>query len=224
MICVIGDTHGDYSRFSHKKIKALKKDDFLVICGDFGFVWDGSDREKAILKKIGAKRFTTLFLTGSHDNYDLLEQYPEEDFLGGRARNISGKLYMLSSGGIFDLNGHKAYVFGGGQAADIDVRIENSTWWEQELPDEAQLESGRKRLEAAGGKVDYIFTHEPPGSLAEFLQTGKQAVLPMSRLNIYFDKMKSEIAFKMWFFGKLHKNKLIPPKYAAVFDEPFVIE
>ena len=69
MICVMGDTHGDYSRFSHKAIKRLKKGDFLVICGDFGFVWDGSDREKSVLKKIDGKRFTTLFLAGSHDNY-----------------------------------------------------------------------------------------------------------------------------------------------------------
>lgn len=223
MICVIGDTHGDYSRFSHKKIKALKKGDFLIICGDFGFVWDGSEREEAILKKIGSKKYTTLFLPGSHDNYDLLEKYPEEDFLGGRARNISGRLYMLVSGSIFYLDNISAYVFGGGQSADIDVRIENSTWWEQELPDEALLENGRKRLEEADNKVDYIFTHEPPASIAEFLQTGRPTVQPTSRLNIYFDTMKGEIDFKMWFFGKLHKNKLIPPRYSAVFDEPYII-
>ena len=54
MICVMGDTHGDYSRFSHRSVKQLKKGDFLIICGDFGFVWDGSDREKAMLKKIGS--------------------------------------------------------------------------------------------------------------------------------------------------------------------------
>ena len=224
MICVIGDTHGDYTRFSHKKIKALGKDDFLIICGDFGFVWDGSDKENAILKKIGAKKYTTLFLTGSHDNYDLLEKYPEEPFMGGRAKNISGRLYMLVSGGVFFIDGKTVFAFGGGQAAEIDARIENSTWWEQELPDEAMLDIGRKNLEAADNKVDYIFTHEPPASIAEFLQTGKPTVLPMSRLNIYFDNMKGDISFKKWFFGKLHKNKLVPPKYSAVFDEPYIIE
>ncbi len=224
MICVIGDTHGDYSRFSHKKIKALKKGDYLVICGDFGFIWDGSDKEKPVLKKIGSKRYTTLFLAGSHDNYDLLEQYPEEDFLGGRARNICGNLYMLSSGYIFDIGEKKAFAFGGGQAVDIEARMENSTWWEQELPDEAKLEEGSRRIAEAGGRVDCIFTHEPPASLAEFLQTGTPSVQPTSRLNIYFDKMKNEVQFDMWFFGKLHKNKLIPSRYAAVFDEPYIME
>lgn len=229
MICVIGDTHGDYSRFSHRKIRAMKKDDLLVICGDFGFVWDGSDRERAVLKKIGAKRFTTLFLLGSHDNYDLLEQYPEEPFAGGMARNISGRLYMLSSGHIFDLDGHSAFVFGGGQSADVEARMENITWWEQELPDEARLDEGRKRLSEAGDRVDYIFTHEPPASIAEFLQMHgtvfpENTVIPQSRLGIFFDRLKGEADFKMWFFGKLHKNKLVPPRYQAVFDEPYVLE
>lgn len=224
MICVMGDTHGDYGRFSHKTLKLLRKEDFLIICGDFGFVWDGSDREKAILKKIGGKRFTTLFLAGSHDNYDLLEMYTEEELLGGKGRHICGNLYMLSSGEIFDIDGKKAFVFGGGQASDIDARIENDTWWEQELPDEERLEEGRSRLAEAGDRVDYIFTHEPPGSIAEFLDNGCSRSIPMSRLNIFFDKLKGEAAFKMWFFGKLHKNKLVPPKYAAVFDEPYVIK
>lgn len=224
MICVMGDTHGDYSRFSHKTIKRLKKGDFLVICGDFGFVWDGSDKEKAVLKKIGGKRFTTLFLAGSHDNYELLEAYPETELLGGRARNICGNLYMLSSGEVFDIDGKKSFVFGGGQASDIDAHIENDTWWEQELPDEKKLEEGRAKLSLLGDTVDYIFTHEPPASIAEFLDMRNQHSLPMSRLNIYFDRLKGEIKFKLWFFGKLHKNKLIPPKYAAVFDEPYVIE
>lgn len=223
MICIIGDTHGDYERFSHKKIKALKKNDYLIICGDFGFVWNGSDKEKSLLKKIGSKRYTTLFITGSHDNYELLEQYAEEDFMGGKARCLSGRLYMLSSGHIFDIDGHKLYVFGGGQAVDIESRIENSTWWEQELPDEAQLETGRKRLSDNNDCVDYILTHEPPASIAEFLSTSSEPI-PMNRLNIYFDSMKADISFKMWFFGKLHKNKLIPSKYAAVFDEPYIIE
>lgn len=223
MICVTGDTHGDYSRFSHKKIRSLKKDDFLMICGDFGFVWDGSPKEQAMLKKIGSKKYTTLFINGGHDNYELLSRYPEEDFMGGRARCISGNLYMLSSGYIFDLNGTEIFAFGGGQPDDIDAGFENTSWWEQELPDEAMLDTARKNLEANGSKADYIFTHEPPGSIAEFLNGGKNPVSPMSRLNIYFDSMKNEIDFKMWFFGKLHRNCHIPPRYTAVFDEPYII-
>lgn len=220
MICVMADTHGDYSRFSHKILKRLKKNDYLIVCGDFGFVWDGSEKENAVLKKIGSRKFTTLFLTGSHDNYSLLEKYPEESFLGGRARNICGNLYMLISGNIFGIDGKKIFVFGGGQSPDIEARIENGTWWEQEMPSEQQMDEGRRRLAENRDSADYIFTHEPPASIAEFLNEHSA----VNRLNVYFDSLKGEIKYKMWFFGKLHKNKLVPPKYMAVFDEPYVIE
>lgn len=224
MLCITADTHGDYSRFLHKKIKTLRKDDVLLICGDFGFIWDGSPKEKSILKKIGAKKHKTLFISGGHENHSLLSEYPETELFGGQARCICGNLYMLGSGEIFDIDGLKLFTFGGGQPSDIDVRIENSPWWDQEVPEEQCIDSGRKKLAELGNKVDYIITHEPPASIAEFLDGGRSAVSPMSRLNIFFDELKTETEFKMWFFGKLHRNKIIPPKYAAVFDEPYIIE
>lgn len=221
MICVISDTHGDMSRFSHKKIKALKKDDVLMICGDFGFVWDGSDKEKALLKKIGSAKYTTLFIGGSHDNYDLLTACPEEDFMGGRARNISGRLWMLSSGSVFSICGKSVFVFGGGQG-DPDFCAP----WENELADEALLENGRKNLAehcSSHGPVDCIFTHEPPAVLTRSLSADGSAPL-LGRLNYFFDDLKNEADFRLWCFGRLHMNKAVPPKYRAVFDEPYIIE
>lgn len=223
MICVIGDTHGDYSRFSDKKIRSLKRGDYLIICGDFGFLWEGTDKERSILKKIGAKPFTTLFVTGSHDNYDLLSRFPEENLMGGMARNITGNLFMLSSGYIFNIDGKKLYAFGGGQSSDIDINIEGEAWWEQEVPDERMMDIGREVLRNNDDAVDYIITHEPPSSIAEFLDTKSLTVIPASRLGIYFEQLKGEVKFSRWFFGKLHKNKLIPPRYNAVFDEPVII-
>lgn len=220
MICVMGDTHGDYTRFSHKKIKRLKKNDFLIICGDFGFVWDGSKQETAALKKIGSKPFTTLFITGGHDNSELLSNYEKESFLGGMARHICGRLYMPESGGIFDIDGHKAFFFGGGQSPDIDEMEDRKIY----MPAEDELEQGRELIRQNGGKVDYIFTHEPPGEIAEFLNINTGTAGLTNYLNVFFDKIRNETEFKMWFFGKLHKNKLIPPRYAAVFDEPYIIE
>ena len=42
MIYITGDTHGEISRFSENEaIKNLSSDDFLIICGDFGFVFFG---------------------------------------------------------------------------------------------------------------------------------------------------------------------------------------
>ena len=46
MILITGDTHGDLSRFKKKELKKLRKNDTLIICGDFGFVWNGSKTEQ----------------------------------------------------------------------------------------------------------------------------------------------------------------------------------
>ncbi len=221
MICIISDTHGDYSRFSHKKIKRLGKNDFLIICGDFGFVWDGSPKELSVLKKIGSKKYTTLFITGSHDNYDLLDSCPETDFCGGRARIVSKRLYMLKSGYIFNIDGHSLFAFGGG-GSDADIIAESTE--KQEHTYESDFELGIRHLEEADNIIDYIITHEPPASIAQFLDNSIAAEISLNSLNIYFDKIKGNVVFKMWFFGKLHRNKLVPPRYMAVFDEPYIIE
>ena len=48
MLYVTGDTHGDYERFTSSALKKLKKGDTLFICGDFGFIWDGSNTTSAL--------------------------------------------------------------------------------------------------------------------------------------------------------------------------------
>ena len=50
MILITGDTHGDLTRFGKRAVKKLKKNDALIICGDFGFIWDGSAAEKKRLQ------------------------------------------------------------------------------------------------------------------------------------------------------------------------------
>lgn len=221
MICITGDMHGDYSRFGDSRIARLKKGDFLIVCGDFGFVWDGSAREKQILKKIGRKRFYTLFVEGCHENYDLLEKYPEEDFCGGRVRVISDRLMCMKRGSIFNIQGKTLFAFGGGQTKEIEIRRESKTWWERELPTPDEVNFGKKNLEKCGNKVDYIVTHEPPASVKEFLNF---EVRQISYMHTFFDTVKDECEFRKWFFGKVHKNKLIPPKYQCLFEDVEVIK
>ena len=50
MIYITGDIHGDFSRFRSPALKKLRKNDALIVCGDFGFIWDGSEKEQKILK------------------------------------------------------------------------------------------------------------------------------------------------------------------------------
>lgn len=84
MVYLTGDTHGDLDRFKHGKLRWLGKRDTVVVLGDFGFVWDGSKEEQKKLDWLRKRPYTLLFLDGSHENYDLLKQYPTEERFGGK--------------------------------------------------------------------------------------------------------------------------------------------
>ena len=90
MIYITGDIHGEPERLKADAVRRLKKSDTLIVCGDFGFIWDGSEKEQSLLKKIGRMKPQILFVPGCHDNYDLLAKYPEVDFCGGKAKMLRG--------------------------------------------------------------------------------------------------------------------------------------
>lgn len=85
MIYITGDMHGEFSRFKNKKIKKLKENDTLIICGDFGFIWDGSRHENSVLNKIGNMPFNVAFIDGCHENFELLSEYEVIDWNGGKS-------------------------------------------------------------------------------------------------------------------------------------------
>ena len=74
MIYVTGDCHSDFVRFNKEnflKQEELTKDDYVIICGDFGGVWnvnEESKREKWWLDWLENKSYTTLFVDGNHEN------------------------------------------------------------------------------------------------------------------------------------------------------------
>ena len=73
MIYITGDIHGNPIRFStpyFPEQKEMTKNDYVIICGDFGLVWDykgESHQEKYLLDWLNEKPFTTLFLDGNHE-------------------------------------------------------------------------------------------------------------------------------------------------------------
>ena len=84
-----------------------------------------------------------------------------------------------------------------------------------ELPDEAELAEADDKLAECGNTVDYIVTYEPPVTIAEFLN---EKVSATDTVGIYLDRKRGEIKYGMWFFGKHHINKTVPPRFMALFD------
>lgn len=214
MVCFTGDMHADFNRFGDKAIKKLKKVDTLVVCGDFGFIWSGNDEEEKILKKIGKRRHITAFVPGANENYELLSTYEEVDFFGGKALHIQGNLYCLLCGQVYTIDQKKILCLSGGE--DLDARIAGKTIKEGQIPNLPLLQQCMEHLQDNyDNTIDYIVSYEPPFKLAEFMDLSHH--LEDSFYPCYLDMVSKKLKFTNWFFGKYHRDKIIPPKYQAVF-------
>lgn len=116
MVYLTGDTHGDIERFKHGRLRWLGKRDIVVVLGDFGFVWDGSKEEQKKLDWLRKRPYTLLFLDGSHENYDLLKQYPVEELFGGKVQALGGNVYHVCRGSVLELEGKSTCASAGRRA------------------------------------------------------------------------------------------------------------
>ena len=215
MVYITGDLHGDFSRFSSPAMRRLRKGDTLIVCGDFGFIWNGDKKEEALLKKIGSRPYAVLFLDGCHENFDLLKEYPVTDWKGGRAQVISGNLVHLMRGQLYTLEGYRFFTFGGGESREYDLRDGAKTWWEEEMPSAGEMTQGLETLAAAGNQVDFILTHEPSARARVYL-AGRNDRL--DGVNVYLNRVEEIASYKRWFFGSLHMDKTMSKQHMAVFQ------
>lgn len=215
MIYLTGDTHGEPERFQAPELRRLKRGDTLIVCGDFGFLWESGAAEEKILKKLGSKKYQILFLDGAHENYDLLDSYPVTDWNGGKVHHISGNIYHLMRGQVFTLEGKTFFTFGGGESKDRQMYQQAGKWWPQEMPSRAEMEEGVKNLREHQMQVDYIVTHEPSPRMRTLIDEEHQ----ISPLESYFEGLVRSVKFQKWFFGSLHLNRNITGNHICLFDQ-----
>ena len=151
MIYITGDIHGrvDISKLNSKNFKegkTLTKDDYVIICGDFGLVWGlGFEKEDHYFQKwLNEKPWTTLFIDGNHENFDLLNSYKKEQWHGGYVHKISDSIIHLMRGEIYNIDNLRVFTFGGGASHDIKYREEGKTWWKEELPSVEEMDEGEE--------------------------------------------------------------------------------
>ncbi len=246
MIYITGDTHGSFKRFSMKNFpeqREMTKEDYVIICGDFGGIWDvgwEGKAEKYWLEWLEEKSFTLLFIDGNHENFDRLNAYPEKEWHGGKVHEIRPHVLHMVRGQVFEIDGKKIFTFGGASSHDITggiletddpefrkkkreldreyipYRINHLSWWEQELASDEEMEEGRNNLRANDYTVDFIITH--------CCSTGTQTSLDSTlykadRVTDYLEFIKNYANYKKWFFGHYHENKNINDKEILIYEQ-----
>ena len=216
MIYVTGDTHGDETRFKQFKKLFPKRRDHLLVCGDFGFVWDGSEKEKKRLARLEHLDCMILFIEGVHDNLDLLSACPEEEYCGGRVRRVGKNILWMQRGELFTIDGMKIFALGGGESEDADEREPGVNWWPQELPSVEELTAARAVLERAGDEVDFIITHQPPDLELGLVDPRHQRI---NALGAFLRVTAETVRYRHWYFGSGHIDRTVSPKMTAVFEK-----
>ena len=243
MVYITGDTHADFTRFNEDIFpiqKEMTKNDYVIICGDFGGVWtfeEESSREKGVLDWLNNKNFTTLFVDGNHENFTRLYNYPVEEWHGGKVHKIRDSVLHLMRGEIFEIDGKKIFAFGGAKSHDIQdgildldeeekiyefrkmgahFRVRDYSWWDLELPTKEEMQNGIKNLEKVNYKIDYIISHCCPTNIQAVLGGG---LYKNDYLTDYLQKLADKTEFKKWYFGHYHDNKQVNDKYVLLYED-----
>ena len=219
MVYVTGDMHGAENRLYDKQWRKLKSGDILIVCGDFGYIWDGGKFEKEVVEYLGTRKFTVAFIDGTHENFDKINACRETYWKGGMVHRIHGNLLHLMRGQIFNIDGNRIFTFGGGESTDKDIRAERGLYWKEELPTPKEMAQGAAKLDEAGCEVDYIITHEPPKLVKSAMLLRKDLPDRINKLNGYFEEIGSGCKFKKWYFGSLHEDRNITPRHTCVFNK-----
>ena len=82
-------------------------------------LYEESGEEEKILKELDELPFTVLFVSGNHENYDLLEAFPITEWHGGKVQLIFDSVIHLMRGQVYEIQSKKFFTFGGASSHDI---------------------------------------------------------------------------------------------------------
>ena len=221
----------------------MTRNDFVIILGDFGGIWSNTKEEKYWLDWLNDKPFTTLFVDGNHENFNMLDTFPVIDFHGGKAHKIRDNIYHLMRGYVFDICDKKFFAFGGASSHDIRdgildpndfvdmddfrdtyrrwqkygkmFRVRGVSWWNQEMPNDEEMERGRQSLKAVNNEVDFVISHCAPQEVASVM-----GFTARDKLTWYFNQLLWDgLKFTKWLFGHYHTNKQIMSKFICLYEQ-----
>ena len=222
---VTGDLHAtnDMHKLSTKAFEEqydLTKDDYVIICGDFGGVWYGDKSDKYIQDWLESKSFTTLWVDGNHECFPLLADYEVVEWNGGKVQFITPTVIHLMRGQVYTIDGIKFFTMGGASSHDKEYRVLGKSWWLEEMPSDEEYAEALSNLDKNDWKVDIVLSHCAPDSIQAKINPSYEH----DKLTNFFETIKDDLTFQAWFFGHYHTNKVIDSKYCVLYEQIVELE
>ena len=218
MIYITGDLHGgiDISKLNAKNFpqqKLLTKKDYILICGDFGLIWDNSKEELFWRNWLHERNFTTIFCEGNHENFDLLNKFPVEEWNGGKVHFINDSVIHLMRGQVFTIDDLKFFTMGGATSIDKYRRKKGISWWKEEIPSNKEFEEAFNNLDKHNWIVDYVISH----TTSMRIMQERGYIKENNTLNKFFDMLEGDLEYKHWYFGHFHDDIRIDDKHTMIY-------
>lgn len=209
-IYITGDQHANFNKIFNfvdfLDIK-LNSDDYVIILGDMGIFWrdDKEDAKKFIEFFEKNYQFNLYFIEGNHENFNLLNDLPEDENGMGY---ISEHIRHLKRGRRYNIQGKNILAIGGADSIDKYHRTEGISWWKEEQITDDDV------VEAIGhGDIvfDYVLSHAAPAAIFNeykyllcdyFIDEDDGIHISENKLEI----IKENICFKHWYFRSLSQR------------------
>ena len=214
----MGDLHGHYhtfiTRLEKNKIK-IEFNDKIIICGDFTFIYDGTNERIEGLKKLAEEKCEILFVCGNHENFVELSKFPEINKYGGRVKSIANNVSYMLRGNIYYIDGFSFFAFGGGYS---NPQHQSLLWQEQEIPNHSEIQFAYNTLNKANRSVDYIITHSAPNDILNLLNI--TPFFSNTEFTDFLSFIYNNVRFKKWFCGHYHIDSSINNNtFSIVYDK-----
>jgi len=238
-IVISGDLHGthDYHTITNKNVKKQlsqqNKDyppNYHIVAGDWGAIWNDSHeslkRENHLIRWYNEKPWETLVVLGNHEGYSRIYRLPIIEKFGGPIWKVSDRIHILQNGHVYEIEGKKFLVYGGGDSIDKASRQPFVSWWPEEIPTYRHFMQAMESIDQVSGKVDYVITHTCPNNVLDhmvenkLLYSGQKLSDPTVP---QLDGVQAALVdYKKWFFGHFHVDFEFE-KYQCLYKKLVVI-
>ena len=127
MICITGDTHGQFGRLKtfYQRFET-SKDDVMIILGDTGINFNGGIQDKMKKEFLESLPITIFAIHGNHEQRpQTIEGYLEKVWHGGVVywEEEYSSLLFAKDREVFELDRQQAIVMGGAYSIDKMLRL-----------------------------------------------------------------------------------------------------
>jgi len=229
-----GDTHGgevgDFTKLEKLNVKigaTLTKDDVVIILGYSCLLWNYSNRIEKWLTWLENAPWTTLVITGNHDNIPRFNKLDTMLAFDGVVGRMSSTVFHLKNGNIYNINGKSYFIMGGGFSIDKQRRTPGVTWWPEEMPNHEEYKLGIDSLNKVNHKVDYLLTHTCSTSefddICDEFGTRLLKIAGEEELRDYLEVVIQETQYLRHYYGHFHLD-ISFDKHQILYDELVLVK